>query len=458
MPNREEWRSRLGFVLAATGSAVGLGNLWKFPYITYENNGGSFVLTYLICIVLVGLPIMIAEILIGRRANRNPVGAFKVLMPKSPMWQIIGWLGIATGFIILSYYSVVAGWTMEYSIRCMTGHFSEMSAEAIASSFGEFLGNPAKQMLWHGVFMGLTLAIVVGGVSKGIERWAKILMPILVSILVGLMFYSLSTGAGVRALRFLFNFSSPITAHGVLEALGHAFFTLSLGLGVMLTYGSYVSKNLDIRRAALTITVFDTLVALVACMILYPIIFAYDLHISESIGIVFTTLPFIFQKMPFGALVAPLFFSLMAFAALTSTISLLETVVSYAVDELKWSRHKSSTIAALAIFLFGVPSALSNGGVEWISKITIFSKGGQALNWLDSFDYLASNWLLPIGGLLIAVFTGWILANKDKKDGFEAGTSGLRYLSFDFWNFLIMYISPVAVLIILLYKIGVIAR
>ena len=447
----------MGFILAAAGSAVGLGNLWKFPYITYDNKGGSFVLIYLVCIALIGLPIMIAEVLVGRRSGRNLVGAFKVLKPRNRAWQVVGWLGIGTGFIILSYYSVVAGWTVEYAIRSLTGYFNGMEAEAISQSFGEFVGNPVRQVTWHAVFMGMTLAVVIGGVAGGIERWARVLMPVLLLMMVGLLVYSLVTGAAAKAFGFLFNFTD-ITAHGVLEAMGHAFFTLSLGMGTMVTYGSYISRDVDLGKVALTVTVLDTLVAMVACMILYPIIFAYDLQITESIGIIFTTLPFVFQQIPLGEVVAPLFFFLMAFAALTSTISLLEVVVSYGVDEWGMDRRRVAIMATVAIFLCGVPAALCNGGVQWISEITIFSKGGQELNWLDSFDYLASNWLLPIGGLLIALFAGWALKTQDKEEEFEAGEEVRRFVDFRLWSFLIRYVSPVAVLIVLLYKIGVLGE
>ncbi|OQY28957.1 MAG: hypothetical protein B6244_05305 [Candidatus Cloacimonetes bacterium 4572_55] len=458
MGTRGRWGTKFGFVLAAAGSAIGLGNLWKFPYIAYDNQGGPFVLIYLVCIALVGIPIMIAEVLVGRRANRNPVGAFHALSPGQPLWRIVGWLGVASGFVILSYYSVVAGWTLEYSIRSITGYFVDMEATAITQSFVEFLGNPIRQVGWHFVFITLTVIVVVGGVSKGIERWTKILVPLLFSILIVLMIYSMRVGEGGKALAFLFNLDfSTITAHSVLEALGHAFFTLSLGMGAMLTYGSYLSKDSDIGKAVLTISILDTLVALVACLIMYPIIFANpELDISESIGIIFTTLPYIFQNMPFGQIVSPLFFCLMAFAALTSTISLLEVVVSYAIDELKWDRSTATILTGSIIFFFGVPSALSNGAVGWLSGLTLLSKGGQKLNWFDSFDYLASNWMLPIGGMMIALFAGWAMSYKDKKEEFETGKVGFAWLNVNLWDVLIKFVAPVAVFLVLLYKLGII--
>ena len=453
MKQREHWSSRTGFIMAAAGSAVGLGNMWKFPYITYDNGGGSFVLIYLVCIALVGLPIMVAEIVIGRRSQRGLLGAFAQLRQREPAWRVVGWAAIATGFIILSYYSVVAGWTLEYAYRSTAGAFAGMDAAAISQHFGEFLADPTRQVAWHAVFMGLTLAVVSGGIAGGIERWAKILMPVLIVLILFLVVYALSVGNPGRAISFLFSFS-PITAHGVLEALGHSFFTLSLGMGVMVAYGSYLGRDHDIGSVAVTVTLMDTAIALLACLMLYPIVFSYDLPIAESIGIIFTTLPFVFQGMPLGNLVAPIFFALMAFAALTSAISLLEVVVTYAVDELDLSRRKAAALSALAIFLFGVPSAWCNGAIGWLSELTLLSKGDQQLNWLDSFDYLASNWLLPLGGLAIALFVGWRMTRDDLEEELMAAAHGRRM--FDFWRFALRWPTPLLVLIVLLYKIGLI--
>lgn len=456
MASREHWGSRLGFIMAAAGSAVGLGNLWKFPYIAYDNDGGAFVLVYLACVALVGLPIMVAEILMGRRSERDLVGAFRVLRPGAPAWRAVGWMGVFTGFVILSYYSVVAGWTLEYTMRSAVGYFNGMDGGAIAASFDAFLGDPYRQVWWHGVFMALTLGVVIGGIHRGIERWTKILMPILAVLVVLLMCYSMVVGDTLRALTFLFSFGSGITAHGVLEALGHAFFTLSVGMGVMVTYGSYLAKDQDIGKVALIVTLMDTLIALAACMVLYPIIFAYDVPIQESIGIIFTTLPFVFQQMPFGAVMAPLFFLLVAFAALSSTISLLEVVVTYVVDEWGLQRPRAAATAAAVIFVFGIPSALCLGAWEWLSGVALLWKGDEDLNWFNSFDYLATNWLLPLGGLAIALFAGWGMTESDRQNEFETGEDTRRVLDYRLWRFAIRYVSPVAVFVVLLYKIGVV--
>lgn len=508
--NRGNWGSRLGFILAAAGSAVGLGNLWKFPYITFENHGGAFVLVYLVAILLVGLPIMVSELLLGRMTGRNPVGAFRAVErpTECPIhyhraedgrgvfpWKVVGWMGLAAGFIILSYYSVVAGWTLGYATKAIRGDFAGIQQEAeiavkadlsspekcaeltdkfgdpadpaifkkmvdnrtgekMGGVFGAFVGNPLAQLGWHLLFMLLTVSIVISGISQGIEKWSKILMPVLFVLLLILMAVSISTGGLGRTLKFLFTWDfASLTPHAMLEALGHAFFTLSLGMGAILTYGSYLNKKTNLLHAALIITVLDTLIAFMACLMLYPIIFHFQLQPTESIGILFTTLPIIFNQLPMGQMFSVLFFLLLAFAALTSAISLLEVVVAYAVDELKISRRRSSVIVGTVIFLFGVPSALCNGASGWVSRLVIFTNHGKALNWLDSFDYLASNWLLPLGGMLIAICVGRALDQKCLQDELpEAGAGTISLL-----RFLLRWVSPVLVGVVLLNKIGVIS-
>ncbi|RLE17369.1 MAG: sodium-dependent transporter, partial [Acidobacteria bacterium] len=329
---RAQWGSRLGFVLAAAGSAVGLGNLWKFPYITFENGGGAFVLVYLGAIVLVGAPIMIAEVLLGRKTQRGPVGAFRLLgrdRPGGVAWTGVGILGVVTGFVILSYYSVVAGWTLRYIVLSLSGKLAPLAHDpaALETFFSIFLSNPWQQTLFHLLFMGATVGVVYFGVGKGIERAAKVLMPILFTILLALVFYVVWTPGFNQALTFIFrpNFSE-LTRGGVLEALGHSFFTLSLGMGAMLTYGSYMRKKTSIPRAAITVCVLDTVIAVMACIIMFSIIFSFDFEITKSSTILFTTLPVVFFKLPGGAVISALFYVLVAFAALTSTISLLEVV------------------------------------------------------------------------------------------------------------------------------------
>jgi len=446
---RAQWSGRLGFILAAAGSAIGLGNLWKFPYITYENNGGAFVLVYLAAIAVVGVPIMVAEIVLGRRSQKNAVGAFRVLAEGKPggrVWRGVGFLGVMTGFIILSYYSVIAGWTLRYILMAVTGELGALAhhPEALQSFFGDFLANPYQQILCHALFMGATVGVVYFGVGRGIERAAKLLMPVLLSILVMLVVYSFWTPGFKDAVAFLFrpNFSE-LTAGGVLEALGHSFFTLSLGMGAMLTYGSYMRKRDSIPRAALTICALDTVIAIMACIIMFSIIFSYDFEVTKSSTILFTTVPVVFFQLPGGAIVSGLFYLLVAFAALSSTISLLEVVSSYAIDELGWQRRRATLTMGAAILAFGILSAISMGGSAALSNINLIGRPSTA-GFFGTLDYLASNWFLPVGGLLIALFTGWVLSRDESRVEMEEGHGSLGWI-YPLWRFLIRFAAPAAV-------------
>jgi len=446
---RAQWSGRLGFILAAAGSAIGLGNLWKFPYITYENNGGAFVLVYLAAIAVVGVPIMVAEIVLGRRSQKNAVGAFRVLAEGKPggrVWRGVGFLGVMTGFIILSYYSVIAGWTLRYILMAVTGELGALAhhPEALQSFFGDFLANPYQQILCHALFMGATVGVVYFGVGRGIERAAKLLMPVLLSILVMLVVYSFWTPGFKDAVAFLFrpNFSE-LTAGGVLEALGHSFFTLSLGMGAMLTYGSYMRKRDSIPRAALTICALDTVIAIMACIIMFSIIFSYDFDVTKSSTILFTTVPVVFFQLPGGAIVSGLFYLLVAFAALSSTISLLEVVSSYAIDELGWQRRRATLTMGAAILAFGILSAISMGGSAALSNINLIGRPSTA-GFFGTLDYLASNWFLPVGGLLIALFTGWVLSRDESRVEMEEGHGSLGWI-YPLWRFLIRFAAPAAV-------------
>jgi len=439
----------MGFILAATGSAIGLGNLWKFPYITLENNGGAFVLVYIACVALVGAPIMMAEILVGRKTQLSPVGAFKKLAdgrPGGASWSLLGFLGVLAGFTILSYYSVVAGWTIHYTWLALSGKLSELAAspEVLGTYFGnEFLADGPSQVRYHVLFMGLTVGAVFFGVRGGIERVAKILMPTLFLILVTLVIYSTTTPGFGQAMSFLFNpdFSS-LTTGSVLEALGHAFFTLSLGMGAMLTYGSYIGKEISIPRAALQISFLDTFIALMACVIMFSIINSSGIEVAKSATILFTTIPTVLVKLPGADLLNALFYLLIGFAALTSTISLLEVVSSYAIDELGWSRPRATLTMGGVITLFGVLNALSLGGNTSLSSINLLGRDSTA-GVFGTMDYLASNWFLPVGGFLIALFVGWLLTPAATRQELETGHG--RMSGFRTWLFLIRFIAPLAV-------------
>ena len=445
---RGQWSGKLGFILAAAGSAVGLGNLWKFPYITYENQGGAFVLVYIAAVAVVGLPIMVAEIILGRRGGLNPVGTFAKLAQGRPggrAWSAVGFVGVAAGFIILSYYSVVAGWTLRYIAMAVGGQLGQLAAQphALDEFFGAYAADGGAQVLGHAIFMGATMTAVVLGVKGGIERVATLLMPLLFAILIGLAIYAATTDGFGRAMGFLFNPDfGALTTRSLLEAMGQAFFSLSLGMGAMITYGSYMRKEDSIPVSAVQVSLLDTLVGLLACVIMFSIIFTFDMEVSASAGILFTTLPAVFYQLPGGGLIAAGFYILVAFAALTSTISLLEVVSSYAIDELGWSRRQATLTMGSGIFVFGVLNALSMGANGALSNFNIFGEGKNGV--FSTLDYLAANWLLPVGGLMIAIFAGWVLSSRDTWDELRQGHAGGARL-YAGWRILIRFVAPVAV-------------
>lgn len=464
---RSHWGSKFGFVLAAAGSAVGLGNIWKFPYIAGENGGGWFVLIYLTCIAVVGLPIMMAEVFIGRTAQNSPVGAFRTLSRPGSPWILTGWLGVVAAFVILSFYSVVAGWAMHYTWLSMTGTFTGMAPETIASTFAT--GDPENpglyehvglNLFWHILFMLITIIIVIGGVQRGVERAARILMPILFLMMIALLIEAMTMDGFSRAFSFIFGaHSDKLRPAGVLEALGHAFFTLSLGMGAMITYGSYLRRDDDLVSTSVAISILDTTIALLACLILFPIIFTYDMKPGEGPGLVFVSLPIAFSQMPGGAIWATIFFLLLTFAALTSAISLLEVAVSYFIDERSWPRKRATIVCGGAILLIGIPSALSGGtalfGSDFAGATAAIFGENKGKNWFGLFDYISSNWLLPLGGLFIAAFVAWRVGDKAREQGFKSGTRfGAMYWG---WVQLLRYIVPIGVALVFLYSIGALA-
>ena len=431
--DRGNWSSVIGFILAAIGSAIGLGNVWRFPYITGKYGGGAFVFVYIGCVLAVGIPIMLAEIMIGRKTQRNCVGALQTLRPGSP-WVVIGWLGIVSGFVILSYYAVVGGWVLHYAFLSLKNSFAGRPPEEISVMFSGLLSNPVLQIFWHTIFMLLTIIIVAGGVYGGIERGNRIMMPALFLLLCGLLVYAIQSDGAKAGLDFLL---SPrwdqMSPTGVLEALGQAFFSLSLGMGAMITYGSYLKGEANLFRSSIYVAIGDTLMAILAGFVIFPLVFTFNLEPSAGPGLIFQTLPIAFSQLPAGGLVGIAFFSLLTFAALTSAISLLEVVVAYFIDEKGWSRLGTTWIIGTIIFFCGIPSDIW----DWF---------------LGRMDQLATNYLLPIGALLIALFTGWMMSHGERRVEFEGGeTRSFPYLG---WSFLIRFVSPVAVAIIFIHKLG----
>jgi len=433
------WSSRFGFIIAAAGSAIGLGNIWKFPYIAGENGGGAFVLVYLACIVLIGLPMMLAEFTIGRHTHKNPVGAYKAIHPEG-LWYLVGGMGVLAGFLILSFYSVVAGWTIAYIVKSiqMTVTQFETAAEA-GKYFGAFVANPYETLFYHALFMSLCVGIVIKGVHSGIEKWCGILMPTLLIILLLLMVRSLTLeGAWAGVEFYLKPDFSKLTVKSFLVALGHAFFSLSLGMGAMITYGSYLSKKENLASSAFLVALLDTFIALVAGLMIFPAVFAMGLEPAAGPGLVFHVLPAVFSKMPFGNIVSIAFFALLAIAALTSGISLLEVAVAYFIDEIGWSRKKAVYIVSAMIFVLGIPSALSFG---ILGDFKLFN-----LNFFDIVDQVTSNYLLPLGGLLICIFVGWVWGTPKALEEIHLGEHKFPFAKG--WVILVKYISPIGVLII----------
>ncbi|WP_028585559.1 sodium-dependent transporter [Desulfogranum mediterraneum] len=446
---RNHWSGRLGFILAAVGSAVGLGNIWKFPYITGMNGGGAFVLVYLVAILACGLPILMAEFIVGRHAQKDVVGSFRELTPQSAFWKHLGWLNLAASFIILSYYGVVAGWTLDYLFKALCGAFAGQEPEAIAGMFGALVSDPVRQLISLTLFMGLCLLAVIGGIKDGIERWNKVLMPTLFVLLIVMAGYALTTSGATAGLKFmLYPDFSKLTINGVLEAIGHSFFTLSLAMGAMITYASYMDKKEPIYPVSIRIAFLDTLVAIIAGLAIFPIVFSVGMEPGAGPGLIFKTLPQVFATIPMGSILAVLFFILLAFAALSSAISLLEVLTAFMIDEKKFNRRKATIWMTIAVYLTGIPSALSYSLLAQVKPI-------KNMEILDSLDYLASNFMLPIGGLLIAIYAGHILEKKiSRAEICEDGRSFL--LIFNIWYFTIRYIAPVAVLLVFLTKIGII--
>lgn len=448
--SRENWGSKIGFILAAAGSAIGLGNIWKFPYITGENGGASFVLVYLICIAVIGLPVLIAEILIGRTTQRNPVGAFYKLS-NSKFWAAVGGMGVIAGFLILSFYAIIAGWSIGYIIEAIKGNFFNFPEPTSSSEhFHNLVSNIPWIMGYFAFFMILTMVIVFSGIQKGIERSSKVMMPLLFILLIILMIRGLTLDGASLGLDFLWNpHWNKITAKTILLALGHAFFTLSLGMGAMLTYGSYMSEKDSIPGAALQIVILDTLIALIAGTAIFTSVFAVGLAPDAGPGLIFQTLPVVFSKMPGGYFFSILFFISLTLAALTSSISLLEVVVSFFVDELKWKRHTAAVLLSAFIFILGVPSALS---FNLLTDLKIFG-----YDFFGLADFIASNILLPLGGLCIAVFVAWIWGYDKVIPNLRKGAEKLfnsNPLLISLWKIFLKYLSPVLIFLVFLYSIG----
>jgi neurotransmitter:Na+ symporter, NSS family len=445
--NRDSFGSRFGVIAATAGSAIGLGNIWRFPYIAGENGGGAFLLIYLAFILVIGIPVMISELSIGRATQRNPFGAFRILKPGSK-WFLIGVMGIAAAFMINAFYSVVAGWTLEYLVKAASNQFSGKSADEINTLFSDFQNNSWRPLFWTIIFIALSASIVLAGVKKGIERFSKILMPLLVLIIVILGIRAVTLPNAMEGLVFLFRPDfSKIETSSILVALGQAFFSLSIGMGTLITYGSYISKKENIASSAVSVALADTLVAVLAGVAIFPAVFAFGISPASGPDLVFLTLPNIFSQMAGGYIFALLFFFLLVVAALTSTISILEVVVAYFVEELNLKRWLATLLASAGIAVLGILCSLS------LYKVPGLSLGNR--NLFTILEDTSSNIFLPLGGMLIVIFVAWFFG-RDKLKA-ELSVQGLyRVKYFGIFILIIRFIAPVAIALVFLNGLGLI--
>ena len=439
------WSSKLGFVLAVTGSAVGLGNIWKFPYVTGQYGGGAFVLVYLACIVLIGLPVMMSEILIGRRGRRNPIATMALLGAeegKSTNWRWVGAMGVIAGILILSYYSVYGGYSLAYVVKIASGVFSNAVAADVIAVRDGFEGSWISVGLYHTLFMGVSIFVVALGVEGGLERAVRFMVPALFLLLIILLGYSMNTGHFAEGLAFMFTPDfNKLSWDGVLAAMGQAFFTLSIGMGAVMAYGAYLPEETSITGSAIAVAVADTAIAITAGLVIFPLVFANGLDIDAGPSLVFITLPLAFGQMTGGTIFGTLFFVLLSFAAWTSAISLLEPAVAWVVEKYNRTRAEAAILIGIAIWALGLGTVLSFNVLAEFR----FLRG----TFYDNLDFLTINLMLPLGGLFIAIFAGWVMCRNSTAE--ELGGAGTSY---KLWRGLVRYAAPIGILFVFLKAVG----
>lgn len=434
--SRDSFKSQFGIIAAAAGSAVGLGNIWRFPYVNAENGGGAFLIIYILAVIFIGLPVMLSELSIGRSAQSNAFGSFRKLAPKT-LWPLIGFIGILAAFIILSFYSTVAGWTLEYLYLSLKGNLMQQSSSELVLTFEKFTSSIYRPIFWQILIMLLTALIVVGGIQKGIEKFSKLLMPVLLILICIICVRSISLPNAIRGLEFLFNPDfSKITLHSILLAIGQAAFSLSIGMGALITYGSYIRRNESLIPIASWTASIDTMVAILSSIMVFPALFAFGLSLNAGPGLVFISLPSVFQSIPGGNIIAIIFFILLAIAALTSTISVLEVVVAFLIDEIKLNRLLATVCATFAISIIGIFCTLSFGPLK---NFTIFG-----LTIFELMNYISANVFLTFGALLIVLFTGWKFGIKKFVEEISIGYSSKKIIPLTI-GFIIKYFAPIAI-------------
>ena len=442
---RATFGSKIGVILATVGCAVGLGNIWRFPYMLGENGGAAFLLVYISCILFLGIPVMITEFFIGRYSRKNAAGAFKVMAPGTK-WSVIGYNGVTAAFLILGYYAVVSGWTLEYIVQAFSGSLEGKNATDFADEFTAFSTGVFRPILWTVVFIALTHIIIVSGVKEGIERASKVMMPMLFLILIALCVRSITLPGASEGLTFLFNPDfSKIDSSVVLSAMGQAFFSLSIGMGCLITYASYFGKQTNLQTTALQVTILDTLVAVLAGVMIFPAVFSFGIEPTTGPELVFITLPNVFEQLPFGNIWSFVFFVLLALAALTSTISLHEVSTAYVHEEYHVSRKKAAIIVSVGVTILGILSSLSMG---LLKSYTLFG-----LNFFNLLDFVTAKIMLPLGGMMICIFTAKRVDKLLLKE--EVTNHGtIRFYFFSTYVFFVKYIAPIAIGLIFLNELG----
>lgn len=442
---RATFGSKIGVILATVGCAVGLGNIWRFPYMLGENGGAAFLLVYISCILFLGIPVMITEFFIGRYSRKNAAGAFKVMAPGTK-WSVIGYNGVAAAFLILGYYAVVSGWTLEYIVQAFSGSLEGKNATDFADEFTAFSTGVFRPILWTVVFIALTHIIIVSGVKEGIERASKVMMPMLFLILIALCVRSITLPGASEGLSFLFNPDfSKIDSSVVLSAMGQAFFSLSIGMGCLITYASYFGKQTNLQTTALQVTILDTLVAVLAGVMIFPAVFSFGIEPTTGPELVFITLPNVFEQLPFGNIWSFVFFVLLALAALTSTISLHEVSTAYVHEEYHVSRKKAAIIVSVGVTIVGILCSLSMGV---LSSYTLFG-----LNFFNLLDFVTAKIMLPLGGMMICIFTAKRVDKLLLKE--EVTNHGtIRFYFFSTYVFFVKYIAPIGIGLIFLNELG----
>jgi len=446
---RATFGSKFGAILATAGSAVGLGNIWRFPYMLGANGGAAFLLIYLICVVLLGLPVMISEFYIGKHTHRNAVGAFKEMAPGTK-WSLIGYNGVIAAFLILGFYAVVSGWTIEYIIQAFSGTLHGKDAASFQADFEMFSSSTVRPIIWTIAFILLTHVIIISGVKDGIERASKVMMPALFFILIALCIRSVTLPGAEKGLEFFFNPDfSKITSSVVLSAMGQTFFSLSIGMGCLITYASYFNKTTNIQNTALQVTALDTLVSVLAGVMIFPAVFCFGITPTAGPELVFITLPNVFEQLPLGWLWSAVFFVLLALAALTSTISLHEVATAYTHEEFKISRTKAAWLVSAGVMVLGIVSSLSFGVFK------DFTIGG--LTFFSLLDYVTAKIMLPLGGMFICIYVGYRVDRKIlKAELTNEGT--LPFYFFNTYAFFMKYIAPIAIAMIFLNELGLINK